>query len=291
MDEWLVRVLSVAVLGLCLWRAQEAAACSCAGGDGGVFITHDGLLPLDARAVVWWGDEFAGDAHSPPRLATFTVEREGAQGVREAVPFDLTRTGEVVLVAPREAMKAGERYHFTAPNTPRLRIEVSPIALAPLLLQAKVVVGPAMWRAQLIASGGTCSRRYDVAAQAVSLQLPPEARPFLHALTFTTMVGGRRWHPDYDECDLVLPGRSWRALGEDLIVTSCAKPGYGQPWDLKGMVEGWHKVTLRAELPGTAVVFEGTTGVVLQCYSVGKAADATRKDYEDYDAERERAEH
>lgn len=267
----LVGLVSFIVVGGA--ASPEVRACSC-GRPTGTFVTESGLLPSDARGVVWAGlvPWYYHDV-PPAGVERFRVEREVTSGEWKVVLHEVRDLGgHSVLVSPSAPMKAGDRFRMTALPTEddqggSITVEVSPIALGPLLAKAKLEVAAPRKTEAWLAASGSCGRKVEVQAHAISLQLPDEAKPFRHALLYSTLVGDGVWLPTSSMCQVIPPGRSWLELGSDLLYRRCGSDPEDLDLRMRGLVEGRWRVKMRATLPGTDVAFEAEAEVVIACES------------------------
>lgn len=263
----LPRVLAcVALAGLAAAASlTEARACTCDAAASGRFLTASGLVPSDARGVVWTTAD--GLDPTPPDGPTFEVRFEASPGEWQPIPHDAQRIGEgLVLVTPRQRMRPLERYRVTAwdRDVRAIEVMVSPIAVAPYLGAATLEIGPVEVGELSIADGFSCSRNAEMVTRQVTLRLPPAIERFRHALLFETRVDARRWMPSRSLCDEVPPGRSWAALGDDLVATTCDQESPLQP-GRDGADADRHDVELRVALPGTGVGTALFAALTLPC--------------------------
>lgn len=254
---------AIALTALAPLADGAARACSCRGPDA-AFISSSGPLPSDARGVMWalgWRDEPVA------AIDKFTVERMSGPDQWKVVPHTIEEVGPgVVLVAP-EAMKAGERLRFTALTLPvelRPSIVVDVVAqvLGAELGKARLTVGARKRGAMGLARGASCSGSFEVDAYPLAFELPVALQPYREALMYETLVDGSPWKPRRSLCQTVPAGRSWQAVGEDVVLRRCNGDGRSAVADL---AEGKHTVVMRASLPGTTVALELTADVTLSC--------------------------
>jgi hypothetical protein len=112
----------------------------------------------------------------------------------------------------------------------------------------------------MIAGGGRCSADVPAATRELELQLPPDMRKWRRHFLYTTLVDGRGWRPQPNNCLVVPHGTSRVERGRDLVYASCdldARPD--------ALSQGTHTVEMEAWLPGTKTVLRAKTTFTLTC--------------------------
>ncbi len=262
-------VLSLTLSSFAFERTSRACQCE---PSQGTFVMGFGvlpsdahgdvwLIPSDARGVVWWSG-FGS-------IEGIVTERQAETDVWQQHPHSIESLDDKVHLVIPSGLRVGDRYRFTKVGAKaegdaihRIEVEVSPIALGPLLAKSQLVVNPRPRKTLKLAVGAKCSDSFAVDARAVQFELPPEAQPFLHALMYTTRVDDAPWRPRGDICQPVPSGRSWmRWPGADVVLIQCG----GRPDAWRTLASSKHKVAISANLPGTPIAFEISGTVELSC--------------------------
>jgi hypothetical protein len=278
---WYGRALAIAVALATFGFSKSAEACSCGLGPARFVTPDDASLPANGRALAWWSGGIRWDVcpegetctktsgiNLPPSASEFRIERlEGSRAVAvphhiELVvqddpdrPWGMSSTG--LLVVATEGLEAGARYRF---HTGEYGLDSTTVSVARDRLygaEGRVVVDELAVDRLELSAGLSCTAAVTAAVRSIRLELPERAQPFASALIYTTTVDGADWRPSHSICTPPPPGRSWTGQGKDLLYSVCDYQQTARALlEVAPLSESYgHWVTMRAELPGTDVVF------------------------------------
>jgi hypothetical protein len=240
-------------------------ACSCAGRGDGLFIKNREsddntlILPRDARGVLWWQVQQAGQKQSVKK-ENFAVRLLSGPRERD-LDFRIVEVKrDLFLIAPIEKLISGNRYIFTyrydtqqPANTDKVEAIVENTAFAAIKDQVQLSLSPSgPAQVSVETAKGMCSRPADVAAQVIQIDEPAAIERWRFALLFETVVDGRHdWQPRASWCENYPPGSSWRGYGTDMIFAECASAASDE---IAGTKQGEHDVYMTISVPGTKLV-------------------------------------
>jgi hypothetical protein len=248
-----------------LTRHESVYACSCAPGGEGLFIKNREsddntlILPRDARGVLWWQVQGAGQKQSVKkerfavRLLSGPRERNLDFRVIEVKP-------DLFLIAPMEKLISGNRYIFTyrydtekPANTDKVEAIVENTAFAAIKDQVQLWLSSSGIGQIRVATGkGMCSRTADATGQVIQISEPAAIERWRFALLFETVLDGRRdWQPRESWCGNYPRGSSWRGYGTDEIFAECTSAASDE---IAGTKQGEHDVYMTVSVPGTKLI-------------------------------------
>lgn len=262
------RISVAAAVGLVfvgLTRHESAYACSCARRGEGLFIKNREsddntlILPRDARGVLWWQVQQAGQKQSVKK-EKFTVRL--LSGPRERnLDFQVIEVKpDLFLIAPIEKLISGNRYIFTyrydtkeAANTDKVEAIVENTAFAAIKDQVQLWLSSSGTGQLSVASAkGMCSRTAHATGQVIQISEPAAIERWRFALLFETVLDGSRdWQPRASWCGNYPPGSSWRGHGTDEIFAECDSAASEE---IAGTKQGEHDVYMTVSVPGTKLV-------------------------------------
>jgi hypothetical protein len=288
------------VIVLAFLRPSEVNACFCPTPGIG-FSTSDGVAPANAQGVVFFCRyctyiDKRGNRQLP-EISQFRVEQVVDSGqVRIGFSLDAI-SKKLLLVRPNKRMKAGSRYRFSynrcipfyrtrdgkllkrlcKPDWISVEITMGKESLLPRKSPAGLIVGQIEKGQLKIKASGSCSANVEAGKRSIKLALTPLESKFKNSLMFETTVDGMPWIPLADQCDEIVPGRSWKGIGTDLLFLICsdAERASFRSWEkivkepgssISGLTKGTHKVRMTATLPGVGVIADsGEVEVEIGC--------------------------
>jgi hypothetical protein len=262
------QILVAATAGLLfvsLTRQESVYACSCAPGGEGLFIKNREsddntlILPRDARGVLWWQVQRAGQKQSVKK-EKFTVRLLSGPRERNLDFRVIEVKPDLFLIAPIDKLISGNRYTFTyrydtkeAANTDNVEAIVENTAFAAIKDQVQLsLTGSGTGQLSVATVKGMCSRRADATGQVIRIDEPAAIDRWRFALLFETVLDGTRdWQPRETWCGNYPPGSSWRGHGTDEIFAECASAASEE---IAGTKQGEHDVYMTVSVPGTKLV-------------------------------------
>ena len=278
----------VAIALLCLvgmLSPREARACSCLAGSLGRgqpsgpsglgWVTVSGPAPAETRGAVFALGQAPSAAAMQELAAATRAERiDGERATPMRVDVEPLRD-DLVLVVPHERMLPGEVWRFVSVRPGRdegaeesaveLALRTTPTPESGLAVE--VVIAEPSTGALDVAASASCSVALNAVQRRLEVRLPEELRGTEGAWLFYTEVDARDWKPRSSLCQTVASGRTWTALGTDLLFASCPTPGLlaGSPVS-SGLKPGSHSVRVRVVLPGTRLSLKPKpVATTLQC--------------------------
>ncbi len=219
----------------------DAAACSCAMPDAFGFVAASGVLPANAKGVVWSG-------RTKPSVDAIKVFRLDEKGKASLVPFKIDQLGprhkneleySLFLIRPTDAMTPGQRYRFVTKKHSfagvRFGIDGGPqtreyVVSDQSLSEAADAVDLSATTAQagtvrVSEFSGQCDNDVAAVASNVRVVLPTAWELFSEQLSYRTIVNNKPWNPKSSLCQTLIPGRPAQPTATDRIFRRCGAEG------------------------------------------------------------------
>ena len=248
-----------------LTRHGSVYAWSCAFRGDGLFIKNREsddntlILPRDARGVLWWQVQNAGQKQSVKKQ-NFTVRLLSGPRERNLDFRVIEVKPDLFLIAPIEKLISGNRYVFTyrydtqePANTDKVEAIVENTAFAAIKNQVQLWLSSSGIGQLRVATGkGMCSRTAEASGQVIQISEPAAIERWRFALLFETVLDGSRdWQPRDHLCGNYPPGSSWRGYGTDEIFAECTSAVSDE---IAGTKQGEHDVYMTVSVPGTKLI-------------------------------------